>query len=88
MDNLRGWSRLASISTKKGLESKTGLVVARVPRGLKPVNLPPVSLRGSAERPDAAPLRLAPSCCVFPRLLTGFGLIKKRRRLGRAASHV
>ena len=60
MDNSRGRSRLASISTKKGLESKTGLVVARVPLGLKPVNLPPVSLR-SAERPDAAPsaLRLA-----------------------------
>jgi len=49
MDNFRGRSRLASISTKKGLESKTGLVVARVPRGLKPVNLPPVSLRGSTE---------------------------------------
>ena len=88
MDNVKGRSRLASASNEKGLESKVGLVVARVARGLKSVNLPPVSLRGAAERSDAAPLRLAPSRCVFPRLLTGFGLIKKRRRLGRAASHV
>ena len=88
MDNVKGRSRLASVSTKKDLEWKAGLVVARVPLGLKSVNLPPVSLRGSAERPDAAPLCFTPSRCVFPRLLTGFGLIVKRRRLGRAASHV
>ena len=88
MCNVKGRSRLGSASNKKDFESKVGLVVARVTRGLKSVNLPPVSLRGSAERPDAAPLGLTPSRCVFPRLLTGFGLIKKRRRLGRAASHV